>query len=144
MTSVPKPTLFSFYPEEGSVLEGWRRPPISQYRRVQLARYLIDNDLSRYEDMRFNELGQVTDFGVPSCELDEVISSGLPFVTSGCPGCNRPYANERPSEIPRNYPYIPRGREVEVIKMQLGRYSGHRNNINELISYLATHYSRNP
>ena len=26
------------------------------------------------------------------------------FQTSGCPGCNRPYYNERPGHVPYNYP----------------------------------------
>jgi biotin synthase len=128
--------LFSFYPEEGSVLEGWVRPPISQYRRVQLARYLINTGLSRYEWMKFNSQGQIVDFGIPKGQLEEVIESGLPFTTSGCPGCNRPYANERPSEEPRNYPYIPRGKEIERIKKELIMYREFKNNIDNLRNYL--------
>ncbi|MCS7139471.1 MAG: radical SAM protein [Candidatus Nezhaarchaeota archaeon] len=129
--------LFSFYPELGSILEGWTRPPIGQYRRVQLARYLINSGISRYEWMNFNERGQVVNFGVLRSTLEEVIESGLPFVTSGCPGCNRPYANERPSERPRNYPYVPTsGAEIEAIKRELSDYKPFRNDIHALIGYL--------
>lgn len=130
--------LFSFYPEEGSVLDSWIRPHVGQYRRVQLARYLINTGLSRYEWMKFNHHGQIVDFGLSRGLLNEVIESGVPFITSGCPGCNRPYANERPSEIPRNYPYIPSGKNIELIKKQLNTYKQLRNDINSLIEYLSS------
>ncbi len=129
--------LFSFYPEEESVLSNWVRPPIGQYRRVQLARYLINTEISRYESMRFNSSGQVVDYGIPRSVLEEAISTGIPFVTSGCPGCNRPYANERPSERPRNYPYVPKGRELEIIRKELNSYEPIGNNYEKLMAYLS-------
>jgi biotin synthase len=86
--------------------------------------------------MKFNSQGQIVDFGIPKGQLEEVIESGLPFTTSGCPGCNRPYANERPSEEPRNYPYIPRGKEIERIKKELIMYREFKNNIDNLRNYL--------
>ena len=39
--------------------------PRDQWRRVQLARYLIDYAGVRVEQMRFDEQGRVTDFGLP-------------------------------------------------------------------------------
>ncbi|MCX8186943.1 MAG: radical SAM protein [Sulfolobales archaeon] len=128
--------LFSFYPEDGSYLSGWVRPPVGQYRRVQMARYLINTGLSRYEWMKFNGVGQVTHYGVSEGVLEEVVESGLPFITSGCPGCNRPYANERPTERPRNYPYIPRGREIQRIRRELMTYTPPQNNYQLLLQYL--------
>ncbi len=128
--------LFSFYPEEGSFLSSWSRPPVGQYRRVQLARYLVNAGLSRYEAMRFNSRGQIIDYGVSKGVLEEVVDSGIPFITSGCPGCNRPYANERPIERPRNYPYIPRGKELEFIKRELADYTIGNNTYEELIAYV--------
>jgi len=130
--------LFAFYPEEGTPLEDWPRPPIGQYRRVQLARYLIDGGMARAEDMEFNEHGQVVDFGISGVLLDEVIEGGLPFVTSGCPGCNRPYANERPGEpVLRNYPYVPSGREIEEIRRQLRWYAPPYNSLERLEAHLS-------
>jgi len=128
--------LFSFYPEPGSALEGWRRPDISQYRRVQLARYLIDLGYASVEDFEFNEYGQITGFGVPSSLLNELIKGGEPFMTSGCPGCNRPYANERPGEEPRNYPFKPSPLDVARIKRQLRTYKRPVNTFEDLMSYL--------
>jgi biotin synthase len=114
--------LFSFFPEIGSKLEGRPQPPIGQYRRVQLARYLIDNELSRFESMRFNDLQQVTGFGVDKASLEKIVESGEPFKTSGCPGCNRPYANERPGQPIRNFPFPPNKLDIKQVKRQLWRF----------------------
>ncbi len=121
--------LFSFYPEPGSALENLPQPPMGQYRRVQLARYLIDNRLSCFEEMEFNEHGQIVDFGLPKVKLLKVIGNGEAFMTSGCPGrdgklaCNRPFANERPSQPLRNFPFPPSPRDIDEIKKQLRDYS---------------------
>jgi len=130
--------LFAFYPEPYSVLSDWPRVHRGQYRRVQLARYLIDTEIARAEEMKFNSWGQITDFGIPKHILNEIIESGLPFTTSGCPGCNRPWANERPSdETPMNFPWIPRGTEIEIIKHELADYeTPPRATLENLIAYL--------
>ena len=125
--------LFSFYPEKGTILEDWPRPHIGQYRRVQLARYIIDNCLASYEDMEFNEYGQITSYGV---DVNRVAASGKPFMTSGCPGCNRPFSNERPGETLRNYPYHPSRREALRALKQAKRYATPKNTFQYLVSYL--------
>ncbi len=117
--------LFSFYPEPGSRLENLPQPPIGQYRRVQLARYLIDEELSNYEEMEFDGNSQVVDFGLTRTKLNKVIEKGEAFMTSGCPGrdgklaCNRPFANERPSQSIRNFPFLPSSKDIKEIKRQL-------------------------
>ncbi len=131
--------LFAFHPEEGSAMERWPRVPIGQYRRVQMARYLIDTEMARAEEMKFNEWGQIVDFGVPRYLLREIAMSGLPFVTSGCPGCNRPWANEHPGETPRNFPYPPSEREAYQCYQQLFLYiSPPFNTEDRLIEYLSS------
>lgn len=114
--------LFSFFPEAGSLMENNRQPPLGQYRRVQLARYLINKGVISAKDLIYNPEGQIIDFGVaatPYCE------EGIPFMTSGCPdsmglvACNRPFGNERASEPMRNYPYVPGTDDISVIKSQL-------------------------
>jgi len=118
--------LFSFFPEPYSLLENHPRPPLSVYRRVQLARYLIDEGISRMDKMKFDEKGRVVDFGV---DVTPYVNSGRPFMTSGCKGrdgevaCNRPYANEKPSEEPRNFPFPPSREEIERIKEELWDYT---------------------
>lgn len=120
--------LFSFFPEPGSELDGRPQPPAGHYRRCQLARYLIDKDLARAEDFSFNERGQVISFGPRRKELDSVISSGSPFMTSGCPGpegkvvCTRPYGDCAPGEDIRSYPFQPEEEDLTLIRRQLAEY----------------------
>lgn len=110
--------LFAFTPIEGSYLSDRDQPDIEVYRRIQIARYLIENDLSEVEKMSF-EKGELTGFGLPDDELAKVVRSGEPFLTSGCPGCNRPFYNESPSGPIYNYPRNPSDEEIEKISRQL-------------------------
>ena len=98
------PALFAFTPIPGTILENDSQPSVPQYRRVQLARHLIFRGIARYENMRFSEEGCVSDFGVDKESLMQIIQTGEPFLTSGCPNCNRPYYNEKPSGPIYNYP----------------------------------------
>jgi len=117
--------LFSFFPEIGSQLVDHPPPAMDHYRRIQLARYLIDEKLTRAGRFDYNPDGKIVHFGLPASELDAVISSGAPFQTSGCPGkdgrvaCNRPFANERPGPNIRNYPFPPSPEDIQSIKKQL-------------------------
>jgi len=117
--------LFSFYPEPGSALAERAAPSLGQYRRMQLARYLIMNDITSAEAMHFNSSQQVCDFGM---DVESFVASGQPFRTSGCPGhdgetaCNRPYGNERPGITLANYPFAPNRQDVEQIRGEL--YAG--------------------
>jgi biotin synthase-related radical SAM superfamily protein len=119
--------LFSFWPEEGSMMEKEKPCPAPQYRRVQFARYLIDNQIARYEDMKFNEKGQVIDFGIDKDTFEELFWGGRPFMTSGCRGkttevaCNRPFGDSSPTDI-RSYPFKPEKRDLECIRKQLFDY----------------------
>ncbi|MHA1237831.1 MAG: radical SAM protein [Candidatus Odinarchaeia archaeon] len=118
--------LFSFYPEPRSLLANHSPPPVDQYRRIQIARYLINNNISRYDLMKFDAEERVIDFGISPDKLREIIEDGEAFMTSGCPdrdgcvACNRPYANERPGDIIRNYPFKPEKQDIEEVKKQLG------------------------
>lgn len=110
------PGLFAFTPISGTILESSAPPALSQYRRIQLARYLIVLEKTRYDNMRFDINGRIVDFGVSSDALHQVIMTGLPFVTSGCPNCNRPYYNEKPGGPLYNYPFMPTKAELEEIE----------------------------
>jgi biotin synthase len=113
------PALFAFTPIAGTALEGRAQPIISKYRRMQLARHLIVHGTTRYENMRFDGEGCLVDYGVGKKMLMQNVETGLPFLTSGCPDCNRPYYNEKPSGPLYNYPRrITRG-ELEQIREQL-------------------------
>jgi biotin synthase len=114
--------LFSFFPEKGSPMEQHPPPSISQYRRIQLARWIINEAMGSGHQMRFDEMGRLVDFGV---DIEPLIQTGEPFMTSGCPGtdgkvaCNRPYGNERPSGPIRNFPFMPEPEDIEEIRMQM-------------------------
>jgi biotin synthase len=125
--------LFSFFPEEGSVMENTPQPPIGSYRRVQLARYIINYDIGSFNDMKFNELGQLIDFGLPTKEYEKVLTIGEAFMTSGCKGstidnaCNRPMGNCTPFQASighwRNFPIVPNEDDMSKIRTQLSDYS---------------------
>ncbi len=113
------PALFAFTPVRGTALEGRSQPLLESYRRMQLARYLLVHKLTRHENMRFGEKDEIADFGFAKEALAEIISEGKPFLTSGCPDCNRPFYNEKPSGPLYNYPREISTKELEEIKKQL-------------------------
>ncbi len=91
--------LFAFTPVRGTLLEHRSPPDLAFYRRMQLARFLMQERGARPEDFRFGR------GGIESLGIDVGIEDlALAFRTSGCPDCNRPYYNERPDETPYNYP----------------------------------------
>jgi biotin synthase-related radical SAM superfamily protein len=114
--------LFSFFPEQGSPMEGHSPPPLGQYRRIQLARWIINEGLGSAGRMKFDEVGRLIDFRM---DINPFVRTGEPFMTSGCPGrdgkvaCNRPYGNERPSGPIRNFPFLPEPGDIEEIRKQL-------------------------
>ena len=120
--------MFAFFPEKGSLMDHLPPAPRPQWRRVQLARYLIDYRDRRIDDMRFDADGRLVDFGLPADELEPIIAAGVAFRTSGCPGkeapdvsaCDRPYGDSPPSDI-ASYPFAPRARDLRKIRGQLRR-----------------------
>lgn len=118
--------LFCFFPEQGSLMDHLPATPRDQWRRVQLARYLIDYRGVREEHMGFDGQGRVVDYGLPGSEMAAVIDAGIAFRTSGCPGkisedisaCDRPYGDSPPSNI-ASYPFQPRKKDIVKIRRQL-------------------------
>lgn len=94
--------LFAFTPLKGTRLEDLPQPPMGSYRRIQAARHLIVNGLSSLREMTFDGEGRITGYG--AVDLEEALGDGAAFMTTGCPGCNRPFYNERPSGPLYNYP----------------------------------------
>ena len=113
------PALFAFTPVAGTALENMRQPPIQRYRRIQLARHLITCGITRAENIDFNGEGCITSFGVDVQTLKQVVESGTPFQTSGCPNCNRPYYNEKPSGPIYNYPKPLNAEEIKRVFEEL-------------------------
>ncbi|MCW4031383.1 MAG: radical SAM protein [Candidatus Bathyarchaeota archaeon] len=113
------PALFAFTPIPGTNLENNFQPSLSSYRRVQVAHYLLTHRETDFESMKFYEESQLTNFGVSSGRLIEIIETGEAFQTSGCSGCNRPYYNDRPGGPLYNYPRQLRPEEIEEAKKVL-------------------------
>jgi biotin synthase-related radical SAM superfamily protein len=110
------PGLFAFTPISGTALENNPWPSLNHYRRVQLAHYILVHRKARFETMSFDSNGCLTDFGIPKEQLMDLVDTGEPFLTSGCPGCNRPYYNERPGGPIYNYPRQLRPEEINEAK----------------------------
>lgn len=118
--------MFAFFPEQGSMMEDWAPVSRDQWRRVQLGRFIIDYAGGNVSNMKFNEAGEVIDFGMPQDELETLIASGKPFQTSGCPGkddeeisaCNRPYGDSTPSDI-LSFPFALNAKDVGIVKRQM-------------------------
>lgn len=91
---------------------------VRHYRTVQLARHLMIEKFASYSGMVFKK-GVLIDFGVNADVILETIEDGKAFQTSGCPGCNRPMANETFSKI-LNFPKKPADVEKHNIKKDLG------------------------
>ncbi|MGA2682505.1 MAG: radical SAM protein [Candidatus Bathyarchaeia archaeon] len=116
--------LFAFTPIAGTRLAGGQPPSIESYRRIKLANYLIYQNLTRAEKMLFNESGEIKDFGIAKEEVEKTIAHGEPFLTSGCPDCNRPFANETPEKKIYNFPVLPSEEELREIKKQVNVSKG--------------------
>jgi biotin synthase-related radical SAM superfamily protein len=113
------PALFAFTPVNGTALASNPKPRVDAYRRVQVARHLIVSGLARVGDMSFDPDGRIIDFGVSKALLVSVVEVGKPFLTSGCPHCNRPFYNEKPSGPLYNHPRSLSRDELDSVKKDL-------------------------
>lgn len=117
--------LFSFFAENGSPLESVSQPSLGAYYRIQLGRHLLHEGIASIKDFLFDSRGKLVSFNISPKLLDEAISSGYPFMTSGCVGedgkvaCNRPYGNCLPGHDIRNYPFKPNENDVTRIRSHL-------------------------
>jgi biotin synthase-related radical SAM superfamily protein len=93
--------LFAFTPVRGTSLAERLSPPLGQYRRIQAARRLIVYRGAGMADFAFNERGTLVAIGLTDWRRS--LADGEAFRTSGCPGCNRPFYNERPGGTTYNY-----------------------------------------
>ncbi len=94
--------LFAFTPIKGTPMQKAPAPPLPSYRRIQLAIYCLSNGLS-LEQIKFDN-GEIIKINILDKKLLDGVLKGFAFQTSGCSHCNRPYYNERPGQIPMNYP----------------------------------------
>lgn len=97
-------SLFAFTPVKGTKFEIMSQPSIVDFRKVQLGRYLIVNNLKSFSDYTFDKDGNLIKINMSKEELRDIIENSTAFMTSGCAGCNRPYYTSRPSGPIYNYP----------------------------------------
>lgn len=97
-------SLFSFTPIKGTRLENVKPPDLLQFRKVQLARYLVVEEKRSINEITFNMKGDIIKFNLNKAELLGIIQDTDAFLTTGCPDCNRPYYTSRPSGPMYNFP----------------------------------------
>ncbi|MBE0466019.1 MAG: radical SAM protein [Candidatus Desulforudis sp.] len=97
--------LFAFTPVRGTRLQHHGPPPLSRYRSLQAAHYLIRRGGgTAADDFAYDARGNLVHLGLPAEQLAAALAGGDAFRTSGCPLCNRPFYNERPGKEMYNYP----------------------------------------
>ncbi len=117
--------LFSFNAEPNSAMQLVERQPIKRHRRIQLVKFLIENNLIAKSHIHFDENKNIDCLYVDEKLLNDVVELGIPFMTDGCPdrhgsmACNRPYGSYRPGEEFRDYPFLPDSIDIIEIKNQL-------------------------
>jgi biotin synthase len=105
--------LFSFTPVAGTMWEDRPSPALPSYRRIQAARHLLVMGACRAAGFGFSPTGQIISYSLTPAQLRELLGDGRAFQTAGCPGCNRPYYNERPGKTLYNYPRPLSAAEIE-------------------------------
>ena len=111
--------LFPFTPVTGTPLAELKRPTLDKYRRIQLAHYLLQNQLVTANQMQFDSSNQLIDFGLQKEILTDIIARGKAFQTAGCPSCNRPFFTEQPGGPIYNYPEPPTAEALKEVENQL-------------------------
>ncbi|MFX1570316.1 MAG: radical SAM protein [Promethearchaeota archaeon] len=108
-------SLFAFTPIKGTRFESRHQPPLLSFRKLQLGRYLVVNEDKELKDFTFNMKGNIINFNINKRELQNIVYNTDAFLTSGCPGCNRPYYTSKPSGPIYNYPRMLNENEKQEI-----------------------------
>lgn len=117
--------LFCFNPEPDSRMAEQPKSTVGRWRRIQLAKHLVETegyDVSRFT---FDDAGALATVDAAADEVEQVVESGTPFMTDGCPGaggepgCTRPYGSYRPTEPFRDFPFQPTAEDLTDIRAQL-------------------------
>ena len=117
--------LFCFNPEPDSRMADHPKSPIVRWRRVQLAKHLIETEGYELGQFEFDADGGLVHLRASRSAVDAVVNLGVAFMTNGCPGeqgepgCTRPYGSYRPSEPFRDYPFLPSAADLGEIRRQL-------------------------
>ncbi len=117
--------LFCFNPEPDSRMAEHPKSTITRWRRLQLAKHLIETEGYELAQFGFDGEGNLTGLDADPRAVAHVVDSAVPFVTNGCPGengepgCTRPYGSYRPSEEFRDYPFLPTAEDLIEIRDQM-------------------------
>ena len=117
--------LFCFNPEPDSRLADLAKSPLRRWRRMQLAKHLVEQEGFGVEQFEFDDDGALVELAGPHDVVEHAASSGVVFMTDGCPGesgepgCTRPYGSYRPSEPFRDFPFHPTEQDMARIRDEL-------------------------
>ena len=117
--------LFCFNPEPDSRLAAQPKSPIRRWRRIQLAKHLIETEGFARHQFSFDVSGNLVGLDGAASTIERSVESGIPFMTNGCPGaggepgCTRPYGSYRPSEPFRDFPFLPDAADLAAIREEM-------------------------
>jgi biotin synthase len=117
--------LFCFNPEPDSRMGAHPKSPLARWRRVQLAKHLIETEGYGLDQFGFGADGGLEHLRADRAAVQAVVDQGVAFMTNGCPGekgepgCTRPYGSYRPAEPFRDYPFMPDAGDLRDIRAQL-------------------------
>ncbi len=117
--------LFCFNPEPDSRMAAHPKSPLVRWRRIQLAKHLIETEGYEAGQFDFDAEGGLAHLRAGRSAVEAVVTQGVAFMTNGCPGeqgqpgCTRPYGSYRPAEPFRDYPFLPGPADLDQIRSQL-------------------------
>jgi biotin synthase len=117
--------LFCFNPEPGSRMADEAKPSLRRWRRVQLARHLVEAEGYPLEEFGFDATGTIACVRAARRAVEAIVADGTAFMTNGCPGagggagCTRPYGSYGPAEPFRDYPFAPAPSDLDEVREQL-------------------------
>lgn len=117
--------LFCFNPEPDSRMAEHAKSSVTRWRRIQLAKFLLEEQGIDRRAFRFDDLGMLEAIHAPAELVEKTIADGFAFMTNGCPGvggepgCTRPMGSWRPVEPARDYPWQPQACDQADIRAEL-------------------------
>jgi biotin synthase len=117
--------LFCFNPEPDSRMADHEKSNLQRWRRVQLAKHLVETEGYALDRFDFDEDGNLAQLSANHAQVEAIVDTGIPFLTNGCPGesgepgCTRPYGSYRPSESFRDFPFLPNEYDLAEIRQQM-------------------------
>ena len=117
--------LFCFNPEPGTRMAAQPKPSLRRWRRVQLARHLVQSEGYGLERFGFDPGGGLALVRAGRADIETALAEGQAFMTNGCPdrnggpGCTRPYGSYRPAAPFRDYPFAPEASDLDEVRQSL-------------------------